>query len=198
MANEMTRFDPFDDFRQLRRLMERFSGGPIGLQDFENAGYEAKIPVDVYEKDRQLVVRAAMPGVEPDDIQVNVRDGVLTITAETRREQDVDEGGWLRHEYRYGRMSRALRLPNDVDLSKAEARYEHGVLRLYFPHTQGDRSREHRIEVRSAEGGGGKERRIEQQGSAQGQASPAQPQGQQRDEQDPGQRQGRGRATSKA
>ena len=197
MANDMTRFDPFDDFRQLRRMMERVVGGPVGLQDFENAGHEAMIPVDVYEKDGQLVVRAAMPGVEPDDIQVNVRDNVVTITAETRREQDVNEGSWLRHEYRYGRMSRALRLPNDVDVSKAEARYEHGMLRLCFPHTQADRSREQRIEVRSAEAGG-QQRRIEQQGSAQGQAAQAQPQGQQREEQDPGQRQGRGRATSKA
>lgn len=188
MPNQLMRWDPFDDFRQMRRMMERFIGPSFGLQDLDVTTQGEALPLDVYEKGDQLVVKAALPGVDPNDIEVNVRDGVLHINAESRQEQDVREGDYLRHEYRYGRTSRSIQLPPDVDFDKAEANYEHGMLRLCFPKTQADRARSMRIEVKGAQAGGG-QRRLEagqQQQQQQGQAQAQQ-----------GQQQGRGRSTQK-
>jgi HSP20 family protein len=182
MARELTRFDPnrfdpFDDLRNLRRMMERMMGGGLPLQqgDVEFGGLDEPLPVDVFEKDNQIIVKAALPGVDPKDVDIRVTDGILHIRAETRDEKDVNDEHYHRHEYRYGRFSRSFRLPPNLDHSKAEAHYENGMLRLAFPKTEEAKQRSIQIEVKSE----GKPTPAKQIQGDQPQGKGEQPQGKQ-------------------
>lgn len=130
MANGVIRWDPFDDFRAMRRVMDR-AWPAVGAEPSEFA--ELSLAVDVYEKDGQLVLRAAVPGAKPEDVKVELKDNVVTISTETKAESDVKDGDWHRREVRYGKASRAFRLPTDLDQEQGKATFENGMLVLTFP-----------------------------------------------------------------
>jgi HSP20 family protein len=89
--------------------------------------------LDVYETPEELVVRAAIPGVEPKDVEISVEEDVLTIRGESRKEEEVKEENYLRRELRFGSFQRSLRLPPTVEPEKATATFENGVLKLSLP-----------------------------------------------------------------
>lgn len=148
MANDLLRWDPMDELRQMRRFMDRVVPGVVRREEVEFGGLDEALPVDIFEKDNQIIVKTALPGVDPKDIQVDVTDGVLHIRAETKAEKDVNDVDYHRREYRYGRFSRAFRLPPNVDASKAVAKFEHGMLRLSFPKTQPQQGKTLKLEVK--------------------------------------------------
>lgn len=95
---------------------------------------EGKIPkVDVVDRDNEIVVRAEVPGVEKNDLDVSVSDNALTIKGFTRREEKEETGNYYRHEISAGSFSRAVALPADVDGSKAKASFKDGMLELTLP-----------------------------------------------------------------
>lgn len=91
--------------------------------------------VDVSEEESKYVVKADLPGVKKDNIDVSINDGVLTINAETKEEkQEKDEGSRvIRQERRMGKFVRSMRLGSQVDQNKVKANYEDGVLELVLP-----------------------------------------------------------------
>lgn len=133
MSYDLLRWDPFDDMRVMRRVMDRvFPTMPA--RDGEPASFsELALPVDIYEKDGKVVIKAAVPGVKPEDVKITVAENVLTIEAETKADLELKEGDFHRREHRYGKYSRSFRLPNDLESEKAQAEFEHGVLRLSLP-----------------------------------------------------------------
>lgn len=150
MLTDIVRFNPTDDLRQMQRFMDRFWGNypRTAREDVELTTFEeAALPVDVFEANGNLVVKAALPGVEAKDIDINVTDGVLSIRAETRTEKDVTEGNWHRQEYRYGKYARSFRMPPDVDASKAMAKFENGMLRLTFPKSEPTKDKSIHVKV---------------------------------------------------
>lgn len=131
MPGNVVRWDPFGDFRRMSRSFERpfpFASEPSEVGDLPLA-------FDVFEKDGQLVLSTPVPGAKPDEVKVNVQDDIVTVSAETKGEQDVKEGDWHRREVRWGRSTRSFRLPQDVDREAAKATFENGVLKLAFPKT---------------------------------------------------------------
>jgi len=86
--------------------------------------------VDATEKDGNLVIRAELPGVKPEDVDISLHDNVLTISGERRAEQEEERGGYYIRERRYGTFSRSFSLPAGTDESKVRARYEQGVLEV--------------------------------------------------------------------
>jgi HSP20 family protein len=93
-----------------------------------------QVKIDVEEKDKNYIVRADIPGVKKEDINVRIDGNIVQIDADTRQEKDVKEKGKvLRSERYYGSVSRAFSLAHEVDESKAVAKYENGVLTLNLP-----------------------------------------------------------------
>ena len=99
-------------------------------------------PLDIVRRDEDTVIRASMPGVKPEDIQVSIEDNVLTIKGSTATEHQESEGAYLMRERRSGSFHRALRLPESVDPDKVEPRYSNGVLTITIPKAEAKRARQ--------------------------------------------------------
>lgn len=102
---------------------------------FDTDADALQIRVDVTEKDKSYTVRTDIPGVKKDDINVRIDGNIVQIDAESKQEKDVKESGGkiLRSERYYGSISRTFSLAQDVDDTKAVAKYENGVLTLDLP-----------------------------------------------------------------
>lgn len=129
----LSRWNPFDDLRAMRNMMLR----PLwpferALAETGGAAFE-NVALDVFEQDGQLVVKAAVPGVKKDDIEVTVQDGVLQIRAEKKEEKEVKEDNYYLKECSTGLLSRSVRLPADVEADAIKANYADGVLTLSMP-----------------------------------------------------------------
>ena len=126
---EMVRFDPLDFAPWLRDL-------PI-TPEREVAGVPM-VRMDLAESATGYTVTAELPGVNKEDIAVSIDGGVVSMTAEVKREKEEKEGDkMLRSERYFGSVARAFSLPSDIDADKATATYEGGVLKLWLPKTVG-------------------------------------------------------------
>jgi HSP20 family protein len=103
------------------------------------------IPLDITNSADTLVVEAALPGVKPEDVDVTVENGTLTISAESREEREETKGEILISEIRRGSVSRAVALPSGLVADKATATFENGVLRLTIPRAEAVKPRQIRI-----------------------------------------------------
>jgi HSP20 family protein len=90
-------------------------------------------PMDLVETDDHLVLRADLPGLERDDVEIEVKDGVLTVSGERKSEQEQTGEGYHRVERSFGRFSRSLGLPRDVKAEDVKASFESGVLEVKVP-----------------------------------------------------------------
>ncbi len=104
--------------------------------------------IDVSETDEAYTVSAELPGVSKEDIHVSIQDGVLTINAESKfEEQEKKDGRLVRQERRYGKYVRSLRLGGDVKEDKVKAVYEDGVLKLTIPKAEAAKPRHIEVTV---------------------------------------------------
>jgi len=134
MTNLM-RWDPFRDMVSLREAMDRLLEESVvrprdWLPTAEGVG---SLAVDVVETDEAVKVRASVPGVKPEDIDISVTGDVLSIKAEIQEETEEEKGTYHLRERRYGLFQRSIRLPAPVKADKAEADFENGVLNLALP-----------------------------------------------------------------
>jgi len=99
----------------------------------EGVGEVAGTALDIYESPNEVVVKAALPGVKPDDVNIDITGDTLTIKGESKAEQEVKREDYLYQERRYGAFSRTVILPIGLKSDKAEATMEDGVLTLTIP-----------------------------------------------------------------
>jgi len=113
-------------------------------------GFEplAEVAVDMYETKDDVVVKATLPGVKPEDLQVRVEGGILHIDAETKSEEKVEEKNYVRRERRYGKVSRSIALSSDVYADKASAEFEQGILTLKLPKREEVKAKSVQIKVK--------------------------------------------------
>ncbi len=133
MASLM-RWEPFGEISSLRermdRLFDEFFPGPR-LVPWE--GPEFGFPLDIYEIEDSLVVKASLPSVKPEEVDVSVTGDILTIKGETKSEEEVKRENYHRQELRYGSSCRSVPLPTQVEHGKAEAVFEQGMLTVTLP-----------------------------------------------------------------
>ena len=148
---DITRWDPFSEMASLRRLFDdtrpwRFfsSGDPASDEGF--------FPIDLYETADAVVVEASLPGIKPDDIDISVTGQALTLRGEMKSDREEKAQNFYRHERRHGTFVRQVGLPTEVNTGKAEAVFEHGVLRLRLPKADSVQPKTIKIQDRSANG----------------------------------------------
>ncbi len=132
----LRRWEPFNEIRRFDEAMDRLWNGV----PYRDRGRSA-MPLDVVENDGDIIVRATIPGAKPEEIQVTIENHVLTIKGETSEEHVKKDGDYLMRERRTGGFHRALRLPDTVDVDKAESRYEHGVLTVTLPKVEAKKAK---------------------------------------------------------
>ena len=135
MAN-IIRWEPFGDIVHVRHAMDRlfddsFFSRPWRVVRWENG--ESLSPLDVYETDDELVVKAVLPGVKPEDVDVSITGDTLSIKGAFKAEEETEKRSYYLQERRQGSFHRAITLPTEVETDKAEAVFEHGVLTLTMP-----------------------------------------------------------------
>lgn len=136
MAN-LTRWDPFREMTSLREAMDSlFENALVGpAAGTERAG-EWGLPLDVTENENEFVVKASVPGIQPEDIDVTVHGEVLTIRGEMKQEQERNNERYHLRERRFGTFTRSVSLPAAVKTDRVEADYTNGVLTLTLPKTE--------------------------------------------------------------
>ncbi len=148
MAGEIRRWDPFQEIFSLRRAMDRILDEVFSRPSLFFVGSPDWPAVDIYETHDEVVVKAAVPGVRPEDIEVTVSGNTVTLRGEIREEQEAREGSWIRQERRMGAFTRSFVLPVEVVADKATAEYEHGILTLRLPKAEAVKARTIKVKVR--------------------------------------------------
>jgi HSP20 family protein len=115
-------------------VMDRVFDDPFFRNGFVSNTVDAfAIPLDVKATADEFVISAAIPGLKPEEVKVEVLENVVTLSGEVASEKSEEGDRWLLQERAYGKFSRSLKLPVDVDGAKAEAHVENGVLTLRLP-----------------------------------------------------------------
>ena len=137
----MMRFDPLRELESMREAMEEAFwplAVPPRLLEFETT---VLFPVNMWETDKDLVIRAAVPGFKPEDIHISVSDNLLSVRGEHKEEEKVKREDYYRHELLAGSFHREISLPVPVNADKAEATFENGILTLRLPKTEQAKAR---------------------------------------------------------
>jgi HSP20 family protein len=141
MANQWDDFRRFEEM--MNRMFEDFWGRPsrrLMLPSGEKGEIvpaESRQPfIDVMETDKEVVATAEMPGLEKQDIKINLTEDRLEISAETKHEEKKEEKGYVYRERRSGSYYRAISLPSPVDPDNSKASYKNGVLEIKMPKTE--------------------------------------------------------------
>jgi HSP20 family protein len=130
----IVRWEPSRDFMTLREAMDRlFEDSFVGRRPGEWPPAEGTLPLDMYQTEDAAIIKSALPGVKPDEIDVTISGNTLTISGETKEEEEVKDEDYIRRERRYGSFSRSVVLPEGLEPDKAEASFEDGVLTLTIP-----------------------------------------------------------------
>ncbi len=140
------RTSPFGELVTLRQAMDRlFEDSFVRPRGWTSLTEAASLAMDIRTTPDSLVIEAAMPGIKPDDVDITVEGGTLTVTGEFRDERKEGEGDYLVQELRRGTFARTVSLPEGLEPDKATATFEHGVLTLRIPQAEEVKPRQIKI-----------------------------------------------------
>ena len=152
----MANLDRWESFRgtspdsQLNRLFSDFFGRAVQVQ---NQNLTTWAPAaDIYEGENELVVKADLPDVKPEDLDIRVENNILTIRGERKFDKQVDEKNYLRVERAYGLFARSFSLANTVNTEAIKADYKDGVLTLAIPKREEAKPKQIKVNVGAASG----------------------------------------------
>ena len=135
MSN-LIHWEPAREMMTLREAMDRLFDDafthPLSLRE----GWSAPA-IDMYQTDDEIVVKASLPGIKPDEVQINITGEVLHIKGEIKQQEEKKEKAWHIREQRWGAFERSVALPTDVVSDKAKAEFENGILTITLPKAEG-------------------------------------------------------------
>ena len=130
---KMIRFEPMREMVTLREAMDRLFDDAF-MRPSTLAGSNWQVPaVDMYQTDDEIIVKAALPGIKADEVQISVTGEVLTLKGEVKQEEETKEKTYHIREQRWGSFERTVILPTDVVADKAKADFEDGILTISLP-----------------------------------------------------------------
>lgn len=146
----VVRFNPFNEIDRLHREMNRLFDGTPGRwsdRDAEASTHTWAPAVDILEHEDGTEIHVELPGLRRDDVEVGIENNVLTIRGERSREASTSDESLVRVERSFGRFSRSFSLPNTLDVDRAEAEMDAGVLKIRFPKREEARPKQLEIKV---------------------------------------------------
>ncbi len=143
----LTKWEPFSDLVSLRDDMDRFFETFFGQHPEDREGFWTPI-LDIEESNGNIVVKAEIPGMEKDEIKVSVRNNMLSISGERKQEIETKDKTFHRIERSYGKFSRTITLPSEVDADKIKAAYKDGVLNIILPKPESMKPKQIEVEIK--------------------------------------------------
>jgi len=142
-------------FEQMDRLFEDFFGRRFGpwlpSTRWPEINWPAELEVfhsvDIFEEKDEVVVKAALPGMAKEDVNVKVTENTVTIAGEKKKEEKVEKKDYYRFERSYGSFSRSFRLPADVQTDKAKATFKDGLLEIRVPKTEEAKKKQVKVKI---------------------------------------------------
>jgi HSP20 family protein len=132
----LVKWNPWREMPTVQNRLNRFFDDPFfrlsRMADEDGLGMWNPA-IDLYEKDDHFVIKAELPGIKKDDIKVDLKDRVLTLSGERNYDNEVNEENYYRRERSYGKFQRAFTLPVEVDSEKIKAEFKDGVLQIEVP-----------------------------------------------------------------
>ena len=110
-------------------------------------------PIDMYQTDSDVVVKATLPGLKPEEVDVTISGDVLTIKGETKADEEIKREDYFYQQHRYGEFSRSLRLPGELRADEAVATFEDGILTLTVPKAEEIKPKQIKVKSSKAIGG---------------------------------------------
>ncbi|MEE9137362.1 MAG: Hsp20/alpha crystallin family protein [candidate division NC10 bacterium] len=147
----VVRWDPFQDLITLQDRMNQIFEQTLARSRGDREGVVASAwspPVDIYETAESLVLRAELPGLSKEDIDIQVRDNRLTLKGERWHEKEVKQENYLRVERAYGTFQRAFVLPTDIQFDKIRATFKDGVMEVNIPKAEAAKPQHIKVEVK--------------------------------------------------
>ena len=141
----LVKWSPWREMPTLSGRLNRFFDDPFfninRLADDSEMGMWNPV-VDLYEKDDSFMIKAELPGVDKNDINIDLKDRLLTLSGERTYDNEVKEENYYRRERTYGKFQRAFTLPADVDSDEIKAEYKDGVLQIEIPKPEEKRAKQ--------------------------------------------------------
>ena len=144
----IVRFEPFRDLatqREYVRLLKEAFSPMSGETEVSTRSWAP--PVDIYETEDAIVLKAELPGIDPKDVEVRVEDNTLYLKGERNYEKEVNEQNYHRIERSYGSFARSFSLPNSINAEKVKAEYKDGLLTLTMPKREEAKPKTIKIDV---------------------------------------------------
>ncbi len=150
MTVSLVRYQPFTRMASLRQAMDRvFDERFFVPYRFFTFRSDEAAPIDVYHTEKEVVVKAALPGLKPEEIDISISDGCLNIKGETRAEERMEREGYLYQEHRYGTFHRSVLLPSGLKTDEAEASFEGGILTVTIPKSAKAKPRQIKVKAKA-------------------------------------------------
>jgi HSP20 family protein len=144
---KLVRWDPFREFLTMSNRLNRTIDDPFIQHPEASFGAWAP-PVDIFERQDHLVIRAEVPGIQKEDMDVRIENGVLTLHGERKEEKEVKDANTHLMERVYGSFTRSFSLPTTVDATKVTAVYKDGVLEVTVPKIETAKPK--KVEIKAA------------------------------------------------
>ena len=137
--NNLTRWEPVRETMTLRDAMDRLFDDaftrPFSLMREGGTAWSSPA-IDMYQTDNEVVVKAALPGMKAEEVQINVTGDILTLKGELKHEEEKKDRSWHVREHRWGAFERSITLPTGVISDKAKADFENGILTITLPKSE--------------------------------------------------------------
>ncbi len=147
----IVRWQPFPELMSLRQAMDRLVGDnfisnvrPLGI-----FGGDMATLIDMYQTDTDVVVKTALPGVKPEEIDVTITDNTLAIKGKTKTEEEIKAKDYFYKERRYGTFNRLVSLPHGLNTDKVKTNFEDGILTLTLPKSKQIKPNRIKVKTRS-------------------------------------------------
>jgi HSP20 family protein len=145
----LIKWEPLSDLVSLRDAMDRlFEDSFVRMPGLPAIFGTEPLALDMYETADSVVVKSAVAGVKPEEIDITITGDVLTIKGETKTEEKVEKANYIRQERRYGAFQRSVQLPDSIVTDKAEASFENGVLTLTIPKSEKSKPKTIKVEAK--------------------------------------------------
>jgi len=150
-GREIGPYRPFFElspFREMGRMFDELMGRRRWFPSLWAEEMAVPVPaVDVYEEENEVVVKAELPGISKEDLDVNITDHTVTISGEKKKEEKIEKKDYYRLERSYGSFSRSVSLPEDVEIDKSKAKFKDGVLEVRVPRSEEAKKKKRKLEI---------------------------------------------------